>query len=102
MIQLFSIKSEAPWVWAFELIARGVVTGDIPSSVRYEFHARCLRGRTAVTNLLTYVQTPLPLMYVHLIVALVKITMVFWCLYTGVTIARAFDETNSKTNVHDV
>jgi hypothetical protein len=97
-----AVKSETPWVWAFELIARGVEAGDIPTSVRYEFHARCLRGRTAVTNLLMYVQTPLPLMYVHLIVALVKITMVFWCLYTGVTTARAFDTTNPNTNVHDV
>ena len=102
VLRRVAIKSEAPWVWACELVARTTEQGHIPSGLRYEFHARCLRGRTAVNNVLVFVQTPLPLMYVHLIVVLVKVTSFVWSLYTGVTLAQAFDDTNPATNEHDV
>ena len=102
VLKKVAIKSETPWIWNCALIARSIENDDLPSGLRYDFHSRCLRGRTAVNNVLTYIQTPLPLIYVHLIVTLVKMTSIIWCLYVGCVVAQAFDETNNKTDSHDV
>ena len=77
-----ALKPEAPWVWAFTLIAREVEKGTLDAGLRYDFHLRCLRGRTAVSNIFVYIHTKLPLLYVHLIVILVKFTSILWAVQT--------------------
>ena len=96
------VKAEMPFVMAFCEISEAVECGDIPPELRYDFQARCLKGRAAVGNCLAYVFTPLPLIYVHMIVTLVKLSMVMWSVHSGIIMGQAFDSKNDQTNGNDV
>jgi len=102
ILRHIAVKAEVPNIWAMQLITRSIENGILPSAIRYDLHSRCLRQRSAVINALTYVQTPLPLMYVHLITTLVKITIFFWACYTGIMCAQAFDENTIGTEPADL
>ena len=69
-------KAAIPFVLAFCEVTKAVENGEIPSSLRSEFQGKCLKGREALSNTLSHVYTQLPLIYVHLIVALVKLSMI--------------------------
>ena len=91
VLRRVSVKSAIPWVWALDLIARALENGTIPATLRFDLQGCCMRGRTAVQHTLTYVQTPLPLMYVHLVVLLVKATSVVWSFFVGANLAHVSD-----------
>ena len=102
LLKCVAIKAEAPNVWAMNLITDAVASELLPASVRYDFHSRCMRQRTAIVNALTYIHTPLPLMYVHMITSLVKVTIFLWACYTGIMAAKAFNDTNKETHPSDM
>ena len=97
-----AVKAEVPWVWCFKLIARAVKTGLLEPGLRYDFHVRALKGRSAVTNIFVYIHTKLPLLYVHMIVLLVKLTMILWAFQTGIVMAQSANEENTGTSSADI
>lgn len=80
------------WAWILRLCSMGFKEGDVPPPRMSHIQAQCVHARDGIQTIHTYLQTQLPLAYVHLITFLVNIQNLVVSVKGGVVFATAIYE----------
>lgn len=88
-------KFGAVWAWLLSYLVH-LTEKDVMPFDLFEFSAEIARqGRAAGNLVLTHIETPLPLPYVHLVCIMVNLYQVCFAIVTGIVVAHARDEVHS-------
>jgi hypothetical protein len=82
-------KAQAVWVWILMLVVDICANQGLiyDSGMMYEMRGMASASKGQIQELFTYLDTQLPLAYVHVISVIVKFNMLLFALHTGVAAA---------------
>jgi predicted membrane chloride channel (bestrophin family) len=83
----YSNQAMCIWVWVAKLVAE---YAQLPREASEHAVEHCLAGRTATQAVNTFVETPLPFAYVHIIVFIVKVAIVVLVMQAAMVTAKSY------------